>query len=172
MSIQGRMARPEERALGMTDAERAWRKQWLQDQLLTPREPILISKEHPDLMNPIRRAYRWPLNQLQKLLTPIMGPTPAHVTRFYLGKVIMGVYIVWGVSYYFMYNTNTWVNRSGWRVTRNKEMVFPGDERFPADTREKMPRDFFDRGFKDSVFGKRWDNRRPFLPDDEIPIKL
>jgi len=171
MSIQGRMAHDTERMRGMTEAERAWRHQWLKDQSLTAREPIYMSKESPTLMNPFRRAYRWPLNQLEKLMAPVVGPTAAKVVRYYGGKILIGVYAAWVVAYYVNYNTNTWINKTGWRMTTNRPITFPGEEGFPS-LPKKQPRDYYDRGFQGSIFGQKNDNGREFLPDDDIPINF
>ena len=71
MSIAGRMVYEKERMAGMTAEDRIWRQKWLKDQVLTPREPQLISKTSPSLMNPIRRMYRFPLDVLfHRLLQP------------------------------------------------------------------------------------------------------
>ena len=71
MNISGRYVYDKERLHGMTPEERAWRKKWLKDQELTPREPIQYSYYDPDLMNPIRRAFRKPLDIVFfKLLEP------------------------------------------------------------------------------------------------------
>ncbi len=70
--IQGRMARERERCLGMTDQERAWRKQYLKDQILTEREPRFVEAYWQERTNAIRRIYRYPLDLLCKALTPIM----------------------------------------------------------------------------------------------------
>lgn len=71
MAIAGRMVRERERLVGMTDQERAWRKQWLKDLELHhgPRTVPALEKE---LMNPIRRAYRAPLDAVHKALTPVL----------------------------------------------------------------------------------------------------
>jgi len=73
MSIAGRMAREKERLHGMTAEERAWRKKWLADQVLSPKEPRLIPTNTKELMNPFRRFYRAPLDILFfKVLKPVM----------------------------------------------------------------------------------------------------
>lgn len=140
MSITGRFVNEKERTSGsMTAEDRAWRKKWLQDQNLTPREPILISKNNPDLMNPIRRAYKKPLDVLFfKGLQPVIvstinnfklyvriikiiwerclfqGKPAAEVFRFYTGKLLIGVWFTYLTYYYFKYNTNVsleiWLN--------------------------------------------------------------
>ncbi|GBP96052.1 hypothetical protein EVAR_63151_1 [Eumeta japonica] len=64
MTITGRMASQRERCLGMTDTERAWRKQWLQDQILAPNEPVHVEEYWKERLNPIRRFYRAPLDMI------------------------------------------------------------------------------------------------------------
>lgn len=77
MQIGGRVVRERERLQGMSAEERAWRAQWIKDQILTEREPVHVTQFDTAIRNPIRRAYQWPLNQfLLKPLAPI-------VVRFY-----------------------------------------------------------------------------------------
>lgn len=71
MAIAGRMVRERERLIGMTDFERNWRKQWLKDQELH-HEPKPVPALEKELMNPIRRFYRAPLDKLCEVLTPVM----------------------------------------------------------------------------------------------------
>lgn len=72
MMIEGRCRLQYERLLGMTDEERAWRKQWLKDQILAPDEPKEVPEIYKELYNPIRRFYLWPGNKLEKRLAPFM----------------------------------------------------------------------------------------------------
>jgi NADH dehydrogenase (ubiquinone) 1 beta subcomplex subunit 6 len=62
MSITGRVERERERLTGMSTEERAWRKKWLKDQILSPSEPRYVRALEKDYYNPIRRAYRFPLD--------------------------------------------------------------------------------------------------------------
>lgn len=73
MSITGRMVRERERLTDMTPTERAWRQKWLKDQVISPNEPVYIKQLHSEFYNPIRRAYRFPLDFLfHKVLQPVM----------------------------------------------------------------------------------------------------
>ena len=72
MSIQGRLARERERLVGMTDEERAWRRQWIHDQVLSPNEPRKLPNIEKELYNPIRRAYKKPLDLAFQPLKPIL----------------------------------------------------------------------------------------------------
>ncbi|PSN32968.1 hypothetical protein C0J52_25133 [Blattella germanica] len=71
-SIQGRLARDRERVQGMTDEERAWRRQWIKDQELSPKEPRVYPGLEKELYNPIRRAYMKPLDMAFVPLKPIL----------------------------------------------------------------------------------------------------
>lgn len=70
--IGGRMVRERERAIGMTAEERAWRKQYLKDQILTENEPKYVEAYWRERTNPIRRFYKAPLDMMHKALTPIL----------------------------------------------------------------------------------------------------
>jgi NADH dehydrogenase (ubiquinone) 1 beta subcomplex subunit 6 len=71
-SIQGRLARERERLLGMSDKERAWRRQWIKDQELSPNEPRYVPEYYKERYNPIRRAYKMPLDIAFKPLIPVL----------------------------------------------------------------------------------------------------
>ena len=73
-SIQGRLSRERERLHGMTELERKWRKQWVEDQALH-NEPIEVPEYYRARLNPIRRFYRFPLDSMQRALTPTMVST-------------------------------------------------------------------------------------------------
>jgi hypothetical protein len=75
MAIAGRMVRERERLHGMTDQERAWRKQWLQDQVLSKNEPREVPEYWKERINPIRRFYMAPLNAVHRALTPVIVST-------------------------------------------------------------------------------------------------
>lgn len=77
MAIAGRMVRERERCIGMTPDERAWRAQWLKDQVLSPREPVYVKEYHDAIRNPIRRFYTAPLNALGRALVPILVNIPS-----------------------------------------------------------------------------------------------
>lgn len=70
MTIAGRMVRERERCIGMTPDERAWRAQWLKDQILTEREPVYVKELHEQFRNPIRRFYLRPLDKI--ILEPLI----------------------------------------------------------------------------------------------------
>ncbi|KAJ8736139.1 hypothetical protein PYW08_006795 [Mythimna loreyi] len=149
MSIAGRVANERERCLGMTDTERAWRKQWLKDQILAPNEPVHVEEYWRERTNFFRRIYRAPLDKLFAALTPVLGASRAADYRYLTGKfALIGVGILC-THYYFKYNGNDWTKKGGWRIHVSKPMVLPGQPGFPFET-NKQPSDYADRGFKDS----------------------
>ena len=70
--IGGRLVRERERLRGMTAEERAWRAQYLKDQILSPNEPRHVPEYWKARTNPIRRFYQFPLATVEKVLTPVI----------------------------------------------------------------------------------------------------
>ncbi|XP_042236413.1 uncharacterized protein LOC121875783 [Homarus americanus] len=147
--IEGPFKNERTRLAGMTDADRAFRKQWLKDQVLAESEPAIVPGFYEARYNPIRRFYRWPLDTLFKPLVPALGYQRAAKYRWFTGKfglVAIAAYATW---YYFKYDQNDWTRKGGWRVTQSKEMVTPNDPRFPLVS-HKEGADYAVRGFKSS----------------------
>ncbi|XP_050682055.1 NADH dehydrogenase [ubiquinone] 1 beta subcomplex subunit 6 [Leptidea sinapis] len=153
MPIAGRVAIERERCLGMTAAEREWRKQWLKDQILAPNEPVHVEEYWRERTNPIRRFYRWPLDTLYRVLSPVLGETRAADYRYIIGKTGLIAVGILCTHYYFKYNGNDWTKKGGWRVIKSKPMVLPGQDGFPFQSQMKES-DYAARGFKNSVFFK------------------
>jgi len=157
MNIAGRVVREKERTSGMNPEERAWRKKWLADQVLTANEPKYVQASQKNLLNPIRRMYRFPLDFLFfKVLQPVTGVIIADVSRFYVGRCLMGVWGILGAVYYFKYNTNTWEGKGRWRVIEQKKAVYPGEPGYPAVSPERAPHQYHDREFKNSIFAEKF----------------
>lgn len=147
MNIAGRYVTERERLVGMTDAERAFRKQWLQDQILSPNEPRKVPETYKALYNPIRRFYRWPLDKFQASLEPALGYESAYVIRNCIGKGALIIFGIYWFTYYAKYNSNDWTRKSGWRSKVSKTVVDIGDENFPKVSEKTKPSDYADRGF-------------------------
>ncbi|XP_076253230.1 NADH dehydrogenase (ubiquinone) B17 subunit [Rhynchophorus ferrugineus] len=147
MSIAGRMISERERLLGMTDAERAWRMQWLKDQRLSPNEPRNVPEMRTALYNPFRRAFRWPMDQVEKALTPMMGKHPAAVTRMCIGKLSTIVAITYYAYYYLKYNRNDWTRKGGWKIISSRSAVLPRDPSYPNPSTRTKGAEYVDRGF-------------------------
>lgn len=147
--IETRLGNVRERLVGMTDEERAYRKQWLKDQELSPNEPRELPELYKKRYNIIRRIYRYPLNQLQKVLAPVVGDSAALKIRYFSGKLIMGYILACSAAYYFQYNTNNWTRKGGIRVTETRPSVVPGDPGFPKLSDRTKGSDYADRGFSE-----------------------
>lgn len=148
MSIAGRFNSERERLLGMTDEERAFRKQWLKDQELAPNEPRPVPEMYRATYNPIRRAYRWPLDQLAKVLLPVLGQDRTVKARYIAGKVGLGIAGAYIITYYFKYNANDWTRTGGWKVLRSRQRIVEGDPGYPSVSDRSKPADYATRGFE------------------------
>ncbi|XP_046422628.1 uncharacterized protein LOC124180830 [Neodiprion fabricii] len=149
--IARRMARENERLIGMTDEERAWRNQYLKDQILHHDEPVIDDGQaFRQNLNPIRRFYRAPLDKFEDMLVKPLGSKWALTVRFMTGKFFIGVGLTYATYYYFKYNQNTWMRKSGWRVIHSRKPVLPGDPGYPQVSDRTKPSDYASRGFKDS----------------------
>lgn len=151
MSIQGRYASERERLVGMTDVERAWRKQWLEDQILSPNEPKRVPELYTYTHNPIRRFYRWPLDQFGKALEPIFGPSKAALIRYTTGKFFIGIAGAYWFTYYFMYLKSDWTRRSGLTVLNARKICTEGDPGYPKVSDRTQPSDYYSKGFKNNT---------------------
>lgn len=146
--IETRLGYIRERLMGMTDEERAYRKQWVKDQELSPNEPREVPEMYKERYNIIRRAYRFPLDQLQKIITPVVGASTAWRIRYVSGKLIIGYILACSITYYFQYNTNSWIRKGGIRVYTSRLPVVPGDPGYPKLSERSEGADYADRGFK------------------------
>jgi NADH dehydrogenase (ubiquinone) 1 beta subcomplex subunit 6 len=152
MSIAGRVVRERERLSGMSVEERLWRKKWLKDQILSPNEPRYVTALEKEMLNPIRRAYRFPLDFIfHRVLQPFIGYDAAKVFRFYTGRASLIMAGVYGAWYLVKYNGNDWTKRGGWRIIQSRKAIFPGEPGYGEPIPSKAPNDYFDRGFKKSV---------------------
>lgn len=145
--IADRYVNERERLNGMTDAERAFRAQWLKDQVLAHNEPRVVPELYKEMYNPIRRFYRWPLEKVYHILTPVIGDHRAYHVRFWTGKFAMMTVGLYAGYYYFKYNANDWTKKGGWRVTESRTAVHPGDPGFPKVSERTKGSDYCDRGF-------------------------
>ncbi|KAJ8670116.1 hypothetical protein QAD02_001375 [Eretmocerus hayati] len=148
MNIQGRMRTERERAIGMTEAERAWRAQWVKDQVLHD-EPITPDAYYRERYNPIRRFYRAPLDKLENFLAPRLNPTKAAIIRHLIGKTAIGITFFYCAAYYFKYNPSTWETKGGWKITQSRIAMYPGDPGFP-NFKNKEPHEYAAFGFEKS----------------------
>lgn len=149
MDIAGRMARERERMLGMTDMERAWRKRYLQHQILVD-EPVTPSNYYKERYNPIRRFYRAPMEMYRKALTPLIGAQAAQAVRKITSTLGFGLIAAYYGYYYIKYNTRDWTRRSGWRLYVSRPMMYPSDEGFPNYKCLSEGKEFYTLNFENS----------------------
>ncbi|XP_063995118.1 NADH dehydrogenase [ubiquinone] 1 beta subcomplex subunit 6 [Diachasmimorpha longicaudata] len=147
--IVGRMASERERVLGMTPAERAWRAQWLKDQILAPDEPKVNPEYYRQRYNPLRRFYRAPLNVLENALRPRLGAEFAYVVRHLISTAAFGMIGMWTIIYYFKYNESDWTRKSGWKVGMSRKKLFPNDPEWP-NYETKQDNEYASYGFTKS----------------------
>lgn len=150
MAIAGRLVDERERLLGMSDQERAFRKQWLKDQELSPNEPRVLPEIYRETHNPIRRFYRYPLDVVGKALTPVLGHFKADVARYLIGKAGLGIVLVYASYYTYKYHGNEWDRKFGIRSYVSKPLVLPGDADFPYVSNRK-PHEYGSRFLDESL---------------------
>jgi NADH dehydrogenase (ubiquinone) 1 beta subcomplex subunit 6 len=70
IDLEGRHRFVRQRLTNMTDEERAFRRKFLHDQHIHEDEPVVVPEIYQELYNPIRRAYRMPMDAFQEFLAP------------------------------------------------------------------------------------------------------
>ncbi|CAG9771451.1 unnamed protein product [Ceutorhynchus assimilis] len=149
MSIEGRLNTERERLFEMSDEERAYRNQWLKDQILSPEEPKQVPEFYKATHNIFKRFYRWPLNCLENVLVPIIGAPRASVLRWMMGKTGISIAITYWMWYNLKYNGNNWEKKGGWRVLVSRKAIVPGDKNYPFVSDRTVGADYASRGFKE-----------------------
>lgn len=150
MDLGGRLVRERERLLGMTEEERAYRKQYLKDQVLSHNEPREVPELYKETHNPIRRLYRFPLDKFGEAITPLVGKETAGMIRYLTGKAFLGAFGVFWFAYYFKYHGNDWTKRGGWRIVQARPAVVIGDKDFPKLSDRTTGADYASQGFKEN----------------------
>ncbi|KAH9376990.1 uncharacterized protein LOC144145688 [Haemaphysalis longicornis] len=150
MSIEGRFADERTRlSAEFTDADRAWRKKWLEDQHLSPNEPRHVPELERALKNPFRRFYRFPMDYIFGRLEPFLGPTATPALRWFVPKVLF-IYVGGLVLMYnYKYNQHSWKRHSGLVFRFSRPVSLPGDPDWPRPADRTKPSDYADYGFKD-----------------------
>ncbi|KAK2720335.1 NADH dehydrogenase [ubiquinone] 1 beta subcomplex subunit 6-like [Artemia franciscana] len=139
---------------GMTELDRQWRKQWVKDQQLTHREPVIDRKMIAQRMNPIRRFLRFPMDYLfYNVLEPKIGYRRAFIGRNMFTKIVLGMAFLEFAYYYLKYEKQNWTSLQGWHVYDTRPRILPGEPGYPNFTK-KQPNDYYDKGFKNSSFYK------------------
>lgn len=150
MNIEGRFASDRTRVSGeFTDADRAWRKKWLEDQHLSPNEPRQVPELERALKNPFRRFYRYPMDALFARLEPALGPLMTPALRWFLPKVAFMYIGGLVLAYNYKYNQRDWTRHSGLQVRTSRVAVYPGDPGWPKACDRTKPQDYDNVGFYD-----------------------
>jgi len=150
MQIQGPTSDVRYRLSSMTDIERQWRKQWLKDQILAPDEPRHVPELEREFLNPIRRFYRWPMDNLvEKPLRKYIGEYACNVRWLTAKFALIGVGMFY-TFYYLKYHSRDWTRFGGWRIRISRPISLPGDENYPYLGDRKKPQDYYLQGFDKS----------------------
>jgi len=154
MSIEGRFGHERARLSGeFTDADRAWRKQWLKDQHLAPDEPRVVPELQREFKNAFRRIYRAPMDALFRALEPTIGTNVAQGARWLVPKFTFMYLGLLGFHYMQKYNQGDWTRVGGLRVLQSRSDCLPCHEGFPRLSDRTRPSDYNDCGFsKRKVF--------------------
>jgi hypothetical protein len=95
--------------------DREWRSRFFTDQKLGPNDQKMDLYRNPEYrkatLNIFRRAWRWPMNQLEfKVFDGIfkMTPSNARSTRYCVSFMSLMLFTSWTISYYTMYKSNDW----------------------------------------------------------------
>jgi len=154
MNIEGRFGHERARLSGeFTDADRAWRKQWLKDQILAHDEPRHVPELEASCKNPIRRFYQYPFAKLEAALTPIIGKNKAFAVRFTTSRFLSVYAGLLYFTYWVKYNPAEWTKMGGLEFFVSRGDCLPCHENFPSVTNRTKPSDYNDRGFsKRKVF--------------------
>lgn len=138
----------------MTAEERALRKQWVQDQILSPNEPRNVPEATPK--NIIRRIYRYPWDKIYAGLKPLIGDAPAMHIRIVIPKVLLVYAGAFLFYYHLKYNPVHWTKVHGWTYHGSRPAYFPGEavtEDVKFDDREFSKRTVY-RDYKTSRQGQ------------------
>jgi len=114
----------------MTPHDRFLRKQWVEDQYLTAREPVRV----PEIIfrNNFRRVLGYPNDILFKTLIKkgVLHPRTGFVWRYIVGRTMAVTAGLTLVIYYFRHNQRNWEQHLGWTVQTERQPIYPGDPGF------------------------------------------
>ncbi|XP_022663987.1 uncharacterized protein LOC111268892 [Varroa jacobsoni] len=154
MNVEGRFGNERSRLSGeFTDADRAWRKQWLKDQVIAPDEPRHVPELVRSYKNIIRRFYQYPFDKLEATLEPYVGLINAAKIRYVIPKFITGYGLVLYFQYWRLYNQNDWTRVNGLFFRQTQRDCLPCHSDYPRLPDRSTPQEYNDRGFsKRKVF--------------------
>merc|ERR1711970_1394578 len=132
---------------GMTDADRALRKQWLKDQIVAENEPVHVPGLYEAKYNPIRRAFRYPFESLQRKMTPLVGGHTANRMKSNAKLFVFASALLYPLVYYCMYNKTSWEEgHTGVIQYKGRKILMPGQPGYSED--QSKPKNYYaDFGF-------------------------
>ncbi|KAK4474480.1 hypothetical protein MN116_000710 [Schistosoma mekongi] len=121
-------------ALPFTNKDRAARKQYLEDQLLSDREPVNIPEWNR--VNIFRRIYRKPFDALTYLLRPLIGDRCSRYLRFTMPKITGILVFSWFICYHSTYQDNWEKNAKSLKSGHFRGPIWPGEPGYPDKWKE------------------------------------
>lgn len=138
------------------EADRLWRKQYLKDQVLSPKDLYNDMDRIPEYRkaryNFIRRIARMPGDAFEGVLRGFMSPPNAVVARFFVTRGLAVWALGVGAAFYFTTQESDWTRNQGMRILDRCHAIYPGHPEWPHNTSQKRekPSDFGNRGFEHS----------------------
>jgi len=127
---------------GMSEEDRALRRQWIKDQQLSPNEPRHVKELTP--RNAFRKVYSGFADGLFTKLIPVVGINAASMMRVVVPRmslIIFGAYVAY---YQLKYHSKDWTRVGGFHAFQSKPRVLYAETECPEKTHD----DFYDQGFK------------------------
>ncbi|CAH8626626.1 unnamed protein product [Schistosoma bovis] len=115
-------------ALLFTDEDRAARRQYLKDQLLSEREPVNVPEW--TRVNIFRRIYRMPFDALTNLVRPIIGDHRSWYFRATIPKVTCTLILFWFAWYRIKYCDNWETCAKTVKSKAYRRQMWPGQPEF------------------------------------------
>ncbi|CAH8640656.1 unnamed protein product [Schistosoma haematobium] len=115
-------------ALPFTDEDRAARRQYLKDQLLSEREPVNVPEW--TRVNIFRRIYRMPFDALTNLVRPIIGDHRSWYFRAAIPKVTCTLILFWFAWYRIKYCDNWETCAKAVKSKAYRRQMWPGQPEF------------------------------------------
>nr|CAX73184.1 hypotheticial protein [Schistosoma japonicum] len=126
-----------------TNKDRAARRQYLEDQLLSDREPVNIPEWNR--VNIFRRMYRKPFDAMTNLIRPLVGDQYSRYFRYTMPKITGMLLFSWFLWYHVKYHDNWEKHAKSLKSGAYRGSFWPGEPGYPD--RWKEVDDFGMEGF-------------------------
>ncbi|TRY69231.1 hypothetical protein TCAL_13329 [Tigriopus californicus] len=139
------------------EADRLWRKQYLKDQVLAPKDLHNDMDRLPEFRkaryNLIRRVARMPGDALEGAFRGFMSSQVALLSRLMITRGLFVWALGVGVAFYVTTQESDWTRFQGMRILDRTHAIYPGHPEWPHNTSQKRekPSDFGNRGFEHST---------------------